>query len=113
VWLIRPQLVGELREVIAALDRGVPQVERVGEASIARDAAMLKARALKRIAELADQCSQSIGLGARGRGACACTHLHRFRSKLRFQLLLNGDPHRKRPAADERKARTPPVPART
>jgi hypothetical protein len=111
VWLIRPQLVGEPREVIAALDRGVPQVERVGEVSIARDAAMLKARALKRIAELADQCSQSIGLGARGRGAR--THLHRFRSKLRFQLLLNGDPHRKRPAADERKARTPPVPART
>jgi hypothetical protein len=71
VSLIRLQLVRELREVIAALDRGVPQVERVGEPLIARDAAMLKARALKRIAELDDQCSQSIGPGARGRGARA------------------------------------------
>jgi hypothetical protein len=42
----------ELQELIAALDRRVPQVQRAGEASIARDAAALKARALKRIAEL-------------------------------------------------------------
>jgi hypothetical protein len=42
----------ELRELIAALDRRVPHVERAGEASIARDAAALKARALKRIEEL-------------------------------------------------------------
>ena len=53
----RTQLVRELRELIAALDRRVPRVERVGEASIARDAAMLKAKALKRIAELEDQDS--------------------------------------------------------
>jgi hypothetical protein len=52
VALGRRQLVRELHELIAALDRRVPQVERAGEASIARDAAALKARALKRIAEL-------------------------------------------------------------
>jgi hypothetical protein len=44
--------VRELLELIAALDRRVPQVERAGEASIARDAAALKARAVKRIEEL-------------------------------------------------------------
>jgi hypothetical protein len=44
--------VRELLELIAALDRRVPQVERAGEASIARDAAVLKTRALKRIEEL-------------------------------------------------------------
>jgi hypothetical protein len=51
----RTQLVRELRELIAALDRRVPRVERAGEAAIARDAAMLKAKALKRIAELGAQ----------------------------------------------------------
>jgi hypothetical protein len=45
-------VVRELQELIVALDRRVPQVQRAGEASIARDAAMLKARALKRIEEL-------------------------------------------------------------
>jgi len=44
--------VRELQELIAALDRRLPQVQRAGEASIARDAAALKARALKRIEEL-------------------------------------------------------------
>jgi hypothetical protein len=42
----------ELLELIAALDRRVPQAQRAGEASIARDAAALKARALKRLTEL-------------------------------------------------------------
>jgi hypothetical protein len=51
------ELVRQLRELIAALDRRVPHVERAGEAAIARDAAMLKAKALKRIAELDDQRS--------------------------------------------------------
>jgi hypothetical protein len=51
----RTQLVRELRELIAALDRRVPHVERAGEAAIARDAAMLKAKALRRIAELDDE----------------------------------------------------------
>jgi len=41
-----------LRELIEALDRRLPHVERAGEAEIVRDAATLKARALQRIAEL-------------------------------------------------------------
>jgi hypothetical protein len=41
-----------LHELIAALDSRLPQVQRAGEAAIARDAAALKARALERIAEL-------------------------------------------------------------
>ncbi len=44
--------VRELMELIAALDRRVPQVQRAGEEAIARDAAALKDRALKRIEEL-------------------------------------------------------------
>ena len=46
------EVVRRLLELIAALDRRVPQVQRAGEASIARDAAALKARALARIKEL-------------------------------------------------------------
>ncbi len=41
-----------LRELIAALDRRLPQVERAGEAAIAREAAALRATALERIAAL-------------------------------------------------------------
>ena len=48
----RDRLVRELLELIAAIDRRVPHVERAGEIEIARDAEALKARALKRIAEL-------------------------------------------------------------
>jgi len=48
----RDRLVRELLELIAAIDRRVPHVERAGEIEIAREAAALKARALKRIAEL-------------------------------------------------------------
>jgi len=44
--------IRELLELIAALDRRLPQVERAGEEAIAHDAAALKARALKRIEEL-------------------------------------------------------------
>jgi hypothetical protein len=57
--LIRNELIRERHELIAALDRRVPQVERAGEASIARDAAALKVKALKRIAELEDHDSLS------------------------------------------------------
>lgn len=42
----------ELRELIDALDRRVPMVERPAEASIARDAAALREQALQRLAEL-------------------------------------------------------------
>jgi hypothetical protein len=47
-----PDLTRELEELIAALDRRVPRVEQAGEASIARDAATLRAKAVKRLAEL-------------------------------------------------------------
>ena len=45
-------LLRALRELIAALDRRVPQAHRANEVSIARDSAALKARATKRIDEL-------------------------------------------------------------
>jgi hypothetical protein len=48
----RGESLRHLRELVAALDRRVPRVERVGEDTIARDAAALKKKALKRIAEL-------------------------------------------------------------
>ena len=47
------ELIRELEELIAALDRRVPRVERAGEPAIARDAAALRARASGRLAELA------------------------------------------------------------
>jgi len=46
-------LVRELEELIAAIDRRVPHIERAGEAAIARDAAALRAKAVERLAELA------------------------------------------------------------
>jgi hypothetical protein len=48
----RAQTVRELHELVAALDRRVPHVERAGELSIARAAAALKAEALLRIEAL-------------------------------------------------------------
>jgi len=48
----RAQKVRELYELVAALDRRVPQVERVGEDSIARAAAALRTEALQRIEAL-------------------------------------------------------------
>jgi len=49
------QLVRELQELISALDRRVPRVERAGEPSIARDAAALREKAVRRLAELSGQ----------------------------------------------------------
>jgi len=49
------ELAGKIRhlyELIAALDRRVPQVERIGEIDIAREGRALRERALQRIAEL-------------------------------------------------------------
>ena len=54
------QTVRELLELIAALDRRVPHVERVGEISIARAASALKLEALKRIEELEREPSPSL-----------------------------------------------------
>jgi hypothetical protein len=48
----RPDAIPELLELIAALDRRLPQVQRIGETDIARDAAALRARAMKRIEAL-------------------------------------------------------------
>ena len=62
--LTRNELIRDLHELIAALDRRVPQVERAGKASIARDAAALKVKALKRIAELEDHDSLSQSVSA-------------------------------------------------
>jgi hypothetical protein len=47
-----------LQELIEAIARRVPQVERAGEAAIAREAAALKTRALERIAELEREAGQ-------------------------------------------------------
>ena len=53
--VVDPELVQELRELIAALDRRVPRVERAGESAIARDAAKLRATAVSRLHELTAQ----------------------------------------------------------
>lgn len=45
-------LVEDLRELVSALDRRMPRLEHDGERAIARDAAALRAQAVKRIAEL-------------------------------------------------------------
>lgn len=51
--LTNRELVRELEELITALDRRVPRVEQAGEASIAHDAAALRAKAVARLQELA------------------------------------------------------------
>jgi hypothetical protein len=45
-------LLRHLRELVQALEQRVPHIEREGEAQIALDAAALKEKALRRIAEL-------------------------------------------------------------
>ncbi|HJU44823.1 MAG TPA: hypothetical protein VJ691_18495 [Vicinamibacterales bacterium] len=57
-------LVRELHELIAALDRRVPCVERAGEAAIARDAALLREKAVKRLRELADTEADASAAGS-------------------------------------------------
>jgi hypothetical protein len=44
--------IRHLRELIDAIDRRLPQIERLGEVEIAGDAAQLRLKASKRIAEL-------------------------------------------------------------
>jgi hypothetical protein len=51
-----------LRELIAALDRRAPRVERAAEAGIARDAAALREKAVDRLAEIADQTTSATGV---------------------------------------------------
>jgi hypothetical protein len=50
-------LINDLLELVAALDRRVPRLEREGERDIARDAQGLRRAALKRIAELEQSVS--------------------------------------------------------
>ena len=57
----RAQTVRELRELIAALDRRVPQIDRVGERTIAQAAAALRSAALKRIEELESDATPDPG----------------------------------------------------
>jgi hypothetical protein len=45
-------IISDLQELIGALDRRVPQVQRAGELSIARAAAALRLEAVNRIEEL-------------------------------------------------------------
>ena len=46
------EVIAALRELIEALDRRVPQVERSGELRIGKDAAMLRSQAVTRIEAL-------------------------------------------------------------
>ena len=55
---IRKKVIARLREVISALDRRQPQIERAGERHIANDSAILKKQAQERIAEL-ESCATS------------------------------------------------------
>jgi len=48
----RKRALRHLRELIAAIDRRVPQIERDGEITIARDAAALRRKAVQRTEEL-------------------------------------------------------------
>jgi hypothetical protein len=47
-----PRILRELRELITALDSRIPQIQRAGEAAIAREAAALKSNAQERIARI-------------------------------------------------------------
>jgi len=48
----RKRVIRQLRQLIEALNRRVPHIERVGEARIARDAAELMKQARKRLKAL-------------------------------------------------------------
>lgn len=49
------RLIKDLRELIEALERRVPHLERSGERDIARDAEALKAAALARLQSLLER----------------------------------------------------------
>jgi hypothetical protein len=51
----RAERARDLQELIAALDRRLPNMERSGEQAIARDAAALRAKAVARLAELMEE----------------------------------------------------------
>ena len=60
----RAHVMNELRELIAALDRRVPQVSRVGELAIAKAALALRDEALQRLDELALEAALNERAGA-------------------------------------------------
>jgi hypothetical protein len=64
----RGRTVRELRELVAALDRRVPHVERAGEAGIAYAAAALRAAAVRRIEELEQAEAQIAGINPAPQG---------------------------------------------
>lgn len=53
------ELARALEELIDALDRRVPRIEHAGESTIARDAAALRAKAVDRLAKLAESAPVS------------------------------------------------------
>lgn len=55
VAVVKRDLIRELQELIAALDRRVPRVEQAGEAAIAREAAALREKAVRRLRELEER----------------------------------------------------------
>ena len=57
----RDRVIAALSELVEALDRRVPHVERAGETQIAGDAAKLRNDAMARIAELKSAGSQPKG----------------------------------------------------
>lgn len=48
----RRRVIADLRELVKALDRRVPHFERAGEATIGREAAALRSKAVARIIQL-------------------------------------------------------------
>jgi hypothetical protein len=48
-----------LREVIVALDQRAPRAQDAAEVAIARDAAVLREKAVNRLAEIADQMTSA------------------------------------------------------
>jgi len=50
----RRRAIRRLRQLIEALNRRVPHIERAGEAKIARDAAELREKAIKRLRALGE-----------------------------------------------------------
>jgi hypothetical protein len=46
------EMLGDLYQLIEALDRRVPRIERIGEAQIVRDAAELRERAVNLIRKI-------------------------------------------------------------
>ena len=57
---VRKRVLVRLRELISALDRRQPQIERAGEQRIACESATLKREAQQRIAELEGPGSREV-----------------------------------------------------